>query len=53
MKREKRKLAVAVTAPRFRLPSSRTLAAGEQWKLTLLSALRSTGGAMPSSTTRR
>ena len=53
MKREKRKLAVAVTAPRFRLPSSPTLAAGEQWKLTLLSAFRSTGGAMPSSTIRR
>jgi hypothetical protein len=49
---ENRKLAVAVTAPTLKLPSGLRDAAGEQWKFTLVRAFRSTGGAMPSCSTR-
>ena len=50
---EKRKLAVAVTAPMLKLPSSSTAAAGEQWKFTLVDARTPSGGRAPSSTTLR
>jgi hypothetical protein len=40
----KRKLAVAVTAPILKLPSSFCEAAGAQWKLMFVSLVKSTGG---------
>src|SRR2546422_7468710 len=49
----KRKLAVAVTASTAYVPSGLTVAAGEQWKLTLVSARTLAGGATPRSTTLR
>ena len=44
----KRKEAVAVTAPISKLPSGCTVAAGEQWKLTLPSSAGSAGRPAPS-----
>jgi len=49
----KRKEAVAVTASTEYEPSGRTEAAGEQWKLTLVSARTESGSATPLSTTWR
>src|SRR2546426_9974500 len=49
----KRKLAVAVTASTAYVPSGLTVAAGEQWKLTLVSARTLAGRATPRSTTLR
>ncbi len=49
----KRKLAVAVTASTAYVPSDLTLAAGEQWKFTLVSAATPAGSPAPSSTTLR
>ena len=48
---ENRNEAVPVTAPTVYPPARSGAAAGEQWKLTALSAGRSIGSAAPSSTT--
>ena len=45
---ENRKLAVAVTAPTLSVPSSSTVAAGEQWKLIFPRVAKLSGGEMPS-----
>src|SRR2546425_11364917 len=49
----KRKLAVAVTASTAWVPSGLTVAAGEQWKLTLVSVRTLAGKAPPCSATLR
>src|SRR3989475_10011640 len=49
----KRKLAVAVTASTAWVPSGLTVAAGEQWKLTLGSVRTLAGKGTPCSTTLR
>src|SRR3989449_4684723 len=49
----KRKLAVAVTASTAWVPSGLTVAAGEQWKLTLVSVRTLAGKTTPCSTTLR
>src|SRR3989449_7119695 len=49
----KRKLAVAVTASTAWVPSGLTVAAGEQWKLTLVSVRTLAGKSTPCSTTLR
>src|SRR3989442_4543376 len=45
----KRKLAVAVTASTAYVPSGLTVAAGEQWKLTVVSARKLSGEVPPPS----
>ena len=50
---ENRKLAVAVTPPTLNVPSGSLAAAGEQWKLALLSPARPSGSDAPSSRTLR
>src|SRR5207249_9436439 len=49
----KRKLAVAVTASTAWVPSGLTVAAGEQWKMTLVSVRTLAGKSTPCSTTLR
>ena len=48
---EKRKLAVAVTPPTLNVPSGSRAAAGEQWKLALLTDVTPSGSRAPSSST--
>ena len=50
---ENRKLAVAVTPPTLKVPSGSRAAAGEQWKLALLTRAKPSGSGVPSSSTLR